>query len=165
MSLSPKCVTQANVYAPNGTILLNQFTMSTGAFFAKDVTVGHDAVVGLGSAFNVTGRAAMGGVDDEAAPGAAVPTEYGLSQNYPNPFNPTTTIRYDLPEAGPVSIVVYNTFGEEVARLVDGDRPAGFHEAVWDGRNLSGVQVSTGVYFYRIDAGSFREVRKMVLMK
>ena len=141
------------------------FTVSTGAFFAKDVYVGHDATIGLGSAFNVTSRAAIADADQVVTPAADVPTEDALGQNYPNPFNPTTTIRFALPQSGPVSIVVYNTFGEEVARLVDGERPAGVHEVVWDGRNLSGIAVSTGVYFYKIDAGAFRDVRKMVLMK
>ena len=102
-----------------------------------------------------------GGIDVAAE----IPVEFGLSQNYPNPFNPTTVIRYALPEAASVSLVVYNTFGEEVARLVDGERPAGYHEVSWNGRNLSGTQVATGVYFYRINAGSFQDVRKMVFMK
>ena len=95
-----------------------------------------------------------------------LPPTFALRQNVPNPFNPTTTISYDVPEGGAdVTIRIYDVSGREVATLVDGRRPAGAHQVTWDGRNSSGNAVSTGVYFYRMVAGSFVEARRMVLLK
>jgi hypothetical protein len=94
-----------------------------------------------------------------------VPSEFALSQNYPNPFNPTTLIKYQLPENAKVSLTIYNSLGQVVRNLVDADKEAGYYEATWDGRNGNGVQVTSGIYFYRIDAGSFTQTRKMILMK
>ena len=89
------------------------------------------------------------------APGA-----FSLSQNYPNPFNPTTVVMYDLPNARHVSLKVYNTLGQEVATLVNGDRDAGHHVASFDARNLA-----SGVYYYNLKAGGFSSTQKMVLAK
>ena len=86
--------------------------------------------------------------------------DYELSQNYPNPFNPETTIRFSLPGAGNVKIVVYNMLGEEVAILLDGVLSAGTHEL-----NFNGSSLTSGVYFYKIEAGNFRAVKKMLLLK
>ena len=86
--------------------------------------------------------------------------DFALIQNYPNPFNPTTTIEYRLPSAGQVILTVYNLRGEEVIRLVDKEMPAGLHTSVWDA-----TTVSSGIYFYRLQAGDFVLTRKMVLLK
>ncbi len=94
-----------------------------------------------------------------------LPTSYRLEQNYPNPFNPTTTIPYQLPEQHRVQIVIYNVRGQKVRTLVSRTQSAGFHTAVWDGRNDLGNPVSSGIYFYRLKAGNYREVRRMLLMK
>ncbi|MGB6122083.1 MAG: alpha-amylase family glycosyl hydrolase [Bacteroidota bacterium] len=99
-----------------------------------------------------------------------VPTEFALDQNYPNPFNPTTTIRFSLPQAVPVRLAIYDLLGRHVTTLIDGHREAGNHTVVWNGVNDSGVQMGTGVYFYRLTAdmpggpGSVL-VRKMLLLK
>ena len=93
------------------------------------------------------------------------PLSYGLGQNYPNPFNPVTQIVYQVPESGQVRLVVYNLLGQEVRRLVEGRVLAGFYQAVWDGKDDRGRSVSSGLYFYRMEAGSFSQVRKMVLLK
>ena len=99
----------------------------------------------------------------------AVPVAYTLDQNYPNPFNPSTQIRFSLPVASSVHLVVYNVLGQAVANLTDGVLPAGQHVVVWDGRNSVGAPVSTGVYFYRLQANggtaSFSSVKKMLLLK
>ena len=95
----------------------------------------------------------------------ALPTEYALSRNYPNPFNPDTQIPYQLPEAGEVSLVVYNTLGQRVRVLVRKREEAGFYRVVWDGKDARGRQVSSGIYLVRMEAGEFSEVRKMMLLK
>ncbi|MSQ46466.1 MAG: T9SS type A sorting domain-containing protein, partial [Ignavibacteria bacterium] len=85
---------------------------------------------------------------------------FELVQNYPNPFNPATTIRYQVPNASNVSLKVYNMMGQEVATLVNGMKEAGNHTITFDGTKLA-----SGVYLYQINAGSFQDVKKMILMK
>ena len=94
-----------------------------------------------------------------------VPNRFTLHQNYPNPFNPETTIAFDLEQAGPVQLTVYNVLGQQVARLVDGFRSAGTHQARWDGRDNQGFRAATGVYLYKLDVGGSTAVRKMVLLQ
>ncbi len=93
------------------------------------------------------------------------PENYDLSQNYPNPFNPTTSIHYQLPAADKVRIEVFNLNGQLVATLVDGPKPAGYHVALWDGRNDYGLSVSSGVYYYRLVTRTYTSTRKMALLK
>jgi hypothetical protein len=100
--------------------------------------------------------------------GASLPVpggRYRLHQNYPNPFNPTTTIRFEIPAAGHVTIAVYTVRGEHVRTLLDGRREGGAGEVAWDGRDARGAGVHSGVYFYSIRAGTFAESRRMVLLK
>lgn len=89
-----------------------------------------------------------------------IPTEFALLQNYPNPFNPSTTIRYDVPERADVTLKIYDVMGREVAELINDKKDPGAYEIVWDARGFA-----SGVYFYRISAGDFTSVRKLVLMK
>ncbi len=96
---------------------------------------------------------------------AGLPSVYKLYGNYPNPFNPSTTIRYDLPEAAEVKLTVYNILGQVVKVLVDSRVPAGGHSVVWDGKDRFGQNVSTGVYLVMIKAKGFSSVKKMTLMK
>jgi len=95
----------------------------------------------------------------------AVPDQYALHQNYPNPFNPITRIEYDTPENTLVNITIYDILGREVRTLVDDDIKAGYHSVQWNGRTDSGALAGTGMYFYRISAGDFHSVKKMVLLK
>ena len=90
----------------------------------------------------------------------AVPVISTLLQNYPNPFNPATTIRYTLQEEGPVSLRVYDLLGREVAVLLDGRENAGAHSVVFDGRGLA-----SGVYFYRLETGSFVKTMKLTVIR
>jgi hypothetical protein len=93
-------------------------------------------------------------------PHEAVPTETIILQNYPNPFNPSTTIHYGLSNRLHVTLTVYNTMGQKVAQLVNGDQEAGYHKVRFDGSGLS-----SGVYFYRFQAGDFSQTRKLLLLR
>ena len=95
----------------------------------------------------------------------SLPQDFALSQNYPNPFNPTTQIDFQLPHPCHVTLDVYNLVGQRVARIVDGYFEAGARSVLWNGEDASGKSVSSGVYFYRINAGSYTASRKMVLLK
>lgn len=95
-----------------------------------------------------------------AAEGGAVPANFVLHQNYPNPFNPSTTIRFSLPRRERVVLRVFNILGRGVATLLDEERPAGDYSVVFDAKGLA-----SGVYFYRIDAGPFTQIRKALLMR
>ncbi|MFC2093343.1 T9SS type A sorting domain-containing protein [Bacteroidota bacterium] len=92
--------------------------------------------------------------------GNNVPTEYALSQNYPNPFNPTTNIKFDLPKQGFVSLKVYDVVGKEVAILVNEVKSPGSYNV-----DFNGTELSSGVYFYRLEADNFVDVKRMVLIK
>lgn len=85
---------------------------------------------------------------------------YILSQNYPNPFNPTTTIKYTLPQAGEVLLIIYNITGQEVARLIDSIQRAGNHNIIWDASTFA-----SGIYLYRLQSGNFIQTRKMLYLK
>jgi flagellar hook assembly protein FlgD len=98
-----------------------------------------------------------------AVPG--IPVTYQLSPNYPNPFNPMTKISFDLPEPQRVKLAIFGLDGRRVASLVDQPMPAGSHTVTWQGRNDQGELVASGTYFYRIEAGNFRKVFKMTLLK
>lgn len=87
-------------------------------------------------------------------------SDYALFQNYPNPFNPTTTISFQLPEAGKVALKVYNILGKEVATLINGNKDAGKHSITFDASALS-----SGVYFYKLEANNFVSTKKLILMK
>jgi hypothetical protein len=90
----------------------------------------------------------------------ALPRAFQLNQNYPNPFNPSTTIRYGLPGRSYLTLTVFNTLGQQVVVLQNGEQEAGYHEVKFDGSRLSG-----GVYFYRLQAGSFVQTCKLLLVR
>jgi hypothetical protein len=174
VAISPKAFILANVYAQNGTILLNSGVTGTGSFWGKDVIVGKHTTLTLATAFGGFGMTSTGGgaageelslIEATAETPASIPTTFSLEQNYPNPFNPSTTIRYGIPEPADVTLTIYNALGQEVTRLVEGNREAGYHVVHWEGINRSGLTVGTGIYFYRLTAGSFVETKKAILMK
>ncbi|UCE07052.1 MAG: T9SS type A sorting domain-containing protein, partial [bacterium] len=94
-----------------------------------------------------------------------IPHNYHLYQNYPNPFNPTTTIRYDLPEATNVRLEIYDLQGNIVRRLFEGHQKAGHYAIAWDGRNKQGTRIVSGIYFYRLRSDKFVNSKKMILAK
>ncbi len=104
--------------------------------------------------------------NDESIIENALPTEFALHQNYPNPFNPSTTIQFDLVDAGHVSLSIYNSAGQLVRTLVSGDYAPGAHKVVWDARDDSGQRVASGLYMYTIRIGQqFTAQKKLLLMK
>ena len=94
-----------------------------------------------------------------------IPDVFTLHQNYPNPFNPTTRIRYDLPNPEYVSINIYNLLGYKIKSLIKAKQEAGHKSVIWDARNDLGQAVSAGTYIYSIEAGKFRQNRKMIILK
>jgi hypothetical protein len=94
-----------------------------------------------------------------------IPAEYSLKQNFPNPFNPVTTIGFNLPHSGNVSLVVYDVLGRLVAKLVDGHMRFGEHQVLWDGKSDNGQSLSSGMYFINLKAGDYTSSKKMVLLK
>lgn len=101
-------------------------------------------------------------IDDD---NSAAPQKFGLLQNFPNPFNPATTIHYEVARPGNVTITIFNELGQQVLILTDDFHQAGQHAIRWDGKNLSGTPVPSGMYFYRMDTPGFTEVRKMLVVR
>ena len=95
----------------------------------------------------------------------SIPLQYILRQNYPNPFNPVTSLRYDLPNDGLVNITIYDMMGRIVKTLVNSSQTAGFKSVQWNATNNRNEPVSAGLYLYKIQAGEFRQTKKMVLLK
>lgn len=93
------------------------------------------------------------------------PSAYALNQNYPNPFNPSTTIRFQLPQEQKVKLQIFDITGALVKTLLQEAISAGTKEVVWDGTNQTGVKVASGMYLYRLEAGSFVATKKLVLLK
>jgi trimeric autotransporter adhesin len=112
--------------------------------------------IGFGQMLYRIGPLLSGSADGEELS----PSVVTLHQNYPNPFNPSTTIRYGLPERSHVSLAVYNTLGQQVTVLQNGEQEAGYHDVKFEAANLP-----SGVYFYRLQAGSYGETRKLCLVR
>jgi hypothetical protein len=89
-----------------------------------------------------------------------IPGTFGLNQNYPNPFNPTTFINYELPITNDVELSIYNLIGQKIVTLVKESQRAGYHQVEWDASGFA-----SGVYYYRIEAGEFVDVKKMILIR
>jgi hypothetical protein len=104
--------------------------------------------------FSIVPPLSIGSADDSKT------YQYKLYQNYPNPFNPSTHISFSLPQREHVVIDIYNTIGQYIKTVKNQVLNAGYHELVFDGQNLS-----SGIYFYRIEAGTWQEIKKMILIK
>ncbi len=94
-----------------------------------------------------------------------LPLTFSLSQNYPNPFNPSTTIRFEISSRSKVELRVWNILGQHIATLVNEQKEPGRYTVEWDGRNDEGAHVSSGVYFYRLRATEYVEIKKLILLK
>lgn len=160
-----------NLVAPEGEVMLFRGVEFQGSISADVVDIKREASVQYHvalSEISVSAQVAESGQSERDALDASVlaqgleeiPTEYGLDQNYPNPFNPTTLIRFQLPEAQHVQLAVYDMLGRQVAVLMDDAMNAGNHEVSFDATRLP-----SGTYIYRIVAGEYSQVRRMVLVK
>jgi hypothetical protein len=134
------------IYAP-----LNALTFTTAASQLNGWAVGDSGLIL---------HYRRSGVTSVSGPGTLLPSYYALFQNYPNPFNPATIIRYALPGRSHVVLALFNSLGQRVATLVNGDVDAGNHSVKFDGSNLA-----SGVYYYRIQAGNFVQSKKLILLR
>ena len=141
---------------------LDQF-LSAGAtiYWSVDVTDGIDTVYSTDErVIFVIGKYAALAVDE-----LTIPDEYSLNQNYPNPFNPTTRIQYSLPKPGLVQISIYTLMGQKIATLVNRNMDAGQYIITWHAMDDQGRKVPSGIYFYTLESGSYRAIKKLVLLK
>jgi hypothetical protein len=104
-------------------------------------------------------------IDPVTAVDPRTPFKTVLRQNYPNPFNPSTTISFDVSEKEHATLAIYDVSGRAVKTLVDRELAANSYTITWDGRDERGAPVASGVYFYKLKAGSFQDVRKLTLLK
>jgi hypothetical protein len=131
-----------------------RFAPTAQGQFSASIVISHSA--GPNDTIQVTGNGTLTGVAGERQ----MPTIYSLGQNYPNPFNPATTISYQLPLSGNVRLTVYNILGKEIATLVSEVMEPGYYSVRFDAS-----AVSSGLYFYRLQANNYSDVKKMMLIK
>lgn len=123
-----------------------------------------DGVTGFAPVF-VPGTITFGDPTSVEDMAEAIPTAFALKQNYPNPFNPVTVIEFALPKGQTVTLEIYNIMGQRVKTLIRGFREAGIHTVAWNGADDRNVNVPSGIYFYRLNAGAFTQTSKMALIR
>lgn len=141
---------------------------TTSTYYRANGTLGQWSSIGMSSSASQMHYAGFWCLIWIQTPtGISIPVIYenNLFQNFPNPFNPTTTIEYEVGKSGPVDITIYNVAGQRIRRLVGEHKFPGRFKATWDGMSDRGEHAASGVYFYRIQIGDYRAVRKMVLLK
>jgi hypothetical protein len=138
---------------------------STG--FKANGTLGQPTPIGIGTSATRIMYAGFWGRFWALTPVDKPPVFYrnALLQNYPNPFNPMTTIDYTIASACPVEVAIFNVEGQKIRTLLSEVKVAGAHRTIWDGRNDKGASVASGIYFYRLRAGSYSSVKKMLLLR
>ncbi|MCB0305753.1 MAG: T9SS type A sorting domain-containing protein, partial [Calditrichaeota bacterium] len=163
IDLSRYASLSGTVIAPHAKFNAMSYVYFRGAIYARDIEFGNGVTALHHDAPAVAPKVIAG--EENAAGSDLIPVAYALEQNYPNPFNPSTTIRFSLAEAGTVSLKIYNVRGQLVKTLLSSSLEAGSHQVNWNGLNQQGSQVASGVYFYHLQAGSFQQIKKMILMK
>jgi hypothetical protein len=141
------------VVAVNNSTNSNPFTLTAPGPGDYIVNAGHKSPLVWDSASVNISVTSVGGNPSN-------PAGFKLYDNYPNPFNPSTTIRYSIPEASFTALKIYNALGKEVAALVNETKSAGTYEV-----EFNALDLTSGIYFYTIQAGSFKETKKMILLK
>ncbi len=129
-------------------VRLHPYLQFTGTIYFDDLSV---KVIGKADA-----------IDDLSK---NMPLEFDLANNYPNPFNPSTTIAYTIPDAGKVTLEIFNVLGQHIQTLINEDQGAGRYQVMWDGRDKSGNTIGSGIYFYQLTTNRAVTVKKMVLLK
>ncbi len=159
------------INAPDDKVHLHKNVSFQGAICAKDIDVDKGSILlhhnSSGTLPKIMAPILAVDIEEDVEEEdlTSIPTEFELSQNYPNPFNPSTTIQFSVPEASEVSLKIYNLNGQLVQTLLSGTIAAGRHSVVWNGKDLRGSSVASGIYLYRITAGGFSQVKKMSLMR
>jgi hypothetical protein len=152
----------------NGEVIPAAGSATEGAsylFTDEDVSAGSDYYYRLEELVTHGEKIVYGPVLAVGGAEPPIPVTFGLAQNYPNPFNPATEISYTLPVDCHVKLEIYNVLGQRIASLVDEPQSAGDKILRWDGRDDKGLRVSSGIYFCRLEAGTFTEIKKMVLTR
>jgi hypothetical protein len=149
----PECIIRADLIQEPAPPFRTEWLIS---YMGKDTTRRVDINAATGDVIGWTSIVASVAADGNPA----LPKVCDLEQNYPNPFNPSTTIRYALPSRTHVTLTIFNTLGQQVVTLVNEVQDAGYHDVRFDGTNLS-----SGVYFYRIVAGTYVESKKLVILR
>jgi hypothetical protein len=151
------------MFDKNGKLYGLSGTLSTDVNFLLVI----DTTNGFGYKINTTAKTGLqalalnpDGVANFDASFTQIPKEFSLEQNYPNPFNPVTSIQYNLPVSAQVELRVFDALGKEIVTLVDGYRQPGVHKEYFDASGMA-----SGVYYYKIIAGSFSDAKKMVVVK
>ncbi len=175
LHIHERSAVSGNIIAPTGKVKLYEDAFFKGAVCAKEIEVKENVIL-LHHTSSGTINVAVSPDDDddddeldkrvdEALDSRGIPDTFELFQNYPNPFNPETNIQFQLPEASHVKLRIFNILGKEIRRLVDSQYALGRHHVQWDGLDNTGSQVSSGIYFYRIEANNFRQIKAMSLVR
>ena len=169
--ITPWCWAKNNVQLSLEDIQSGQYLEVRGVADAEGGVAGKNGTSILVSKIKIVDAEGSGEYELEIDPAPTtieeeeLPESYTLFQNYPNPFNPTTNIRFSLPANSSVTLRVYDVTGRLVQTLVAGTMTAGTHEVQWTGQGQNGMQVASGVYLYRLEAGGQIITRRMVLVK
>ena len=154
------------IVAPWKRVELSKNVFFKGSISAREIVVGEQTTFLYHTSTNKASKENVVASESNAAiEPAAVVTDFALEQNYPNPFNPSTTIRLSVPEAGPVTLHIYDLRGTLVKTLVSGTLTAGRHQIVWNGKNENGQPVASGMYLYRMQTGRFTQTKQMLLVR
>jgi len=154
-----------NEFSPSAYVWLGSTTVGSNGVFSYEITdpsIEALSLTATTSTGNTSGFGFIELITDVETENNEIPSEFSLNQNYPNPFNPSTKISWQSPVSGHQTLKVYDVLGKEIARLVDDYREAGEYNVEFTINNL---QLSSGIYFYKLQAGSFIETKKMILMK
>ena len=155
------------IYSPQGKLELEQNSVAVGALIGREVKIGKEVEFTgrLANHLDLFFRPLIVAKPTAGHLAGELPDGFALLPNYPNPFNQETMIRFRLPEVSRVRLEIFDVLGQKVRTMLDDELPAGQYRLSWYGRNDAGQVVSSGVYFYRMDAGKFRAMRGMVLVK
>lgn len=140
-------------------------TYGTSTNYKTGGTLGQSTPIGMGSASYKSLLAGFWGRYKIPTPVPPVVIRNELHQNFPNPFNPVTTIKYFVSTEGHVAMTIYNVKGQRIRRLINESKLPGSYSVTWDGRNERGVKVSSGIYFYRLETGTYSSTKKMLLLR